>query len=132
VPVTVDIAATADGVRVKKPDAVQLAPGSRASVRLDAHTSRPGVHNVRLTLTDSSGTPIGASVTVPIRSGSVGVVIWAILATGAGILLLAILIRLVRRLRRGRRGDDDTPDDTPDETPDGSQDQETTGEGAPA
>lgn len=110
VPVTVQIASSADSVRMKRTDAVQLAANSRASVRLDAHTSRPGVHNVRLSLTDDTGTPIGASVTVPIRSGSVGVVIWAILATGAGILFLAIAIRLVRRIRGRRRGAEDPGD----------------------
>jgi len=100
VPVTVGIAADAAGVRVKKSGPVQLAPHSRASVRLEAHTSRAGVHNVGLRLTNADGDPIGAGATVPIRSGSVGVVIWVILGIGAGILLVAIAIRLVRRLRR--------------------------------
>ncbi|HJQ05801.1 MAG TPA: DUF6049 family protein [Nocardioides sp.] len=102
VPVTVQVAADATGARIDKGDPVELAAHSRASVRLDAHTSRAGVHNLRLVVVNASGTPIGASVTVPIRSGSVGVVIWVILGTGAGILFFAIAVRLVRRIRRGR------------------------------
>ncbi|HWU20174.1 MAG TPA: DUF6049 family protein, partial [Nocardioides sp.] len=103
VPVTVEITADASGARIDRTDPVELAAHSRASVRLDAHTSRAGVHNLRLVVTNSSGTPIGATVTVPIRSGSVGVVIWVILGTGAGILFFAIAIRLVRRVRRSRQ-----------------------------
>ncbi|GAB4001707.1 hypothetical protein GCM10028772_01390 [Nocardioides ultimimeridianus] len=103
VPVTVEITADANGARIDRTDPVELAAHSRASVRLDAHTSRAGVHNLRLVVTNSSGTPIGATVTVPIRSGSVGIVIWVILGTGAGILFFAIAVRLVRRLRRHRQ-----------------------------
>ncbi|GAB2980056.1 DUF6049 family protein [Nocardioides montaniterrae] len=104
VPVTVHIAAEADGARVEKVDPVALAAHSRASVRLDVHTSRAGVRNVRLELTDGSGRPIGSVVTVPIRTGSVGIVIWAILGTGAGILFAAIVIRLRRRLGKRSAG----------------------------
>jgi hypothetical protein len=104
VPVAVRIAATAEGAHVNKTDQVALAAHSRASVRLDAHTERAGVHNVSLALTDDDGTPIGSSVVVPIRSGSVGVVIWAILGSGAGILLVAIVIRLRRRFLNYRSG----------------------------
>jgi len=99
VPVSVRIAADASGAHIDKTEPVQLAAHSRASVRLDVHTDRAGVHNVRLNLTDNDGTAIGSSVTVPIRSGSVGVVIWAILGSGAGILFAAIVIRLRRRVR---------------------------------
>lgn len=102
VPVTVQVAAEASGARIDKADPVELAAHSRASVRLDAHTSRAGVHNLRLVVVSSAGTPIGATVTVPIRSGSVGVVIWVILGSGAGILFFAIGVRLVRRFRGGR------------------------------
>ncbi|GAB3853220.1 hypothetical protein GCM10028801_05490 [Nocardioides maradonensis] len=102
VPVTVQVAAEASGARIDKGDPVELAAHSRASVRLNAHTSRAGVHNLRLVVESSAGTPIGSTVTVPIRSGSVGVVIWVILGSGAGILFFAIAVRLVRRFRGGR------------------------------
>ncbi|MCL2540839.1 MAG: DUF6049 family protein [Nocardioidaceae bacterium] len=102
VPVTVAVAATAEGAHVHKSAPVALAAHSRASVRLDAHTNGPGVHNIRLTLTDKDGQPIGATATVPVRSGTVGFVIWMIIGLGAAILFVAIVVRLVRRLRTGR------------------------------
>lgn len=95
-------ATTGDGARVDIPNPIVLGANSRSTVTIDARTSRPGVHNVQLRLTDLDGNPIGADGEVPIRSGQVGVVIWLIIGAGVGILFLAIAIRLVRRIRRSR------------------------------
>ena len=106
-PVTVEIAAGADsGARVRVANPIRLAPHSRTSVPVDAEMSRSGVHNITLRVTDTDGTPLGAVDTVPLRTGQVGVVIWVIIGSGAGILFVAIAIRLVRRFRyRGAEPD---------------------------
>ena len=111
--VTVRIeAATDSGATIKAANPIVLAANSRSSVPISADMHGTGVHNVRLRLTDADGTPIGAEDELPIRSGQVGVVIWAIIGTGAGILFLAIGIRLVRRFRsRGQAGETDEQTD---------------------
>jgi hypothetical protein len=103
--VTVRIAAeSADGeveVDVREPEV--LAPDSRTTIVLDAHSTAAGVHNVTLSVTDVDGTPLGSSVEVPIRSGQVSEVIWVILGAGGAILFVAIGLRLVRRFRNRNR-----------------------------
>ena len=102
-PVTVQIQATTDrGATIKADNPIVLAARSRASIPVSADMTQPGVHNVTLRLTDSRGVPLGAEDDLPIRSGQAGVVIWAIMGVGAGILFLAIAIRLFRRFRRHR------------------------------
>ncbi|WP_145726129.1 DUF6049 family protein [Nocardioides sp. J9] len=101
VPVTVAISASADsGARIEVANPIRLAAQSRTSVPIDATMSRTGVHNVTLRITDTDGTALGGIDTLPMRTGQAGVVIWAIMGTGAGILFVAIAIRLVRRYRR--------------------------------
>ncbi|WP_408897493.1 DUF6049 family protein [Nocardioides sp. R1-1] len=101
--VTVHIEASSDDDAVlRAANPIVLAANSRSSVPISADMNGTGVHNVRLRLTDTDGTPLGAEDELPIRSGQVGVVIWVIIGTGAGILFLAIGIRLVRRFRAAR------------------------------
>lgn len=100
-PITVAIDATVDsGATIEVANPIRLAAHSRTSVPIDARMSRTGVHNVTLRLTDVDGTALGADDTLPLRTGQAGVVIWAIIGSGAGILFVAIAIRLVRRYRR--------------------------------
>jgi len=107
VPVTVMIRAESEeGLQVDVGDPVRLGPDSRTTVVLDAHTTGLGVRNVTFSLTDTEGTPLGATDRVPVRSNQVSDVIWWVLGTGAGILFLAIAVRLVRRVRAARRGQD--------------------------
>ena len=54
-------------------------------------------------MTDSDGTPLGASDQLPIRSAQVSNVIWLILGTGVALLFGAIAVRLVRRVRAAAR-----------------------------
>ncbi|UMG94197.1 DUF6049 family protein [Nocardioides sp. TF02-7] len=100
--VTVRIEATSPGgrVRVDAGEPIVLTAGSRTTVLLEAHTSDPGVHNVTLAVTDVDGTPIGATDQLPVRSNQVSDVIWVILGVGFGILVLAIVLRLLRRFRQ--------------------------------
>ncbi|MEJ7833089.1 MAG: DUF6049 family protein [Nocardioides sp.] len=113
-PVTVTIVAeSADGIQVTQPEPIELGPGSRTTVLLDARARRVGVHNVTLDLIDADGNPLGSSDQLPIRSAQVSGVIWVIMGTGAGLLFLAILVRLVRRLRSGS-GSTDEADSAPE------------------
>lgn len=121
-PVTVRIAAdTESGIAIESGDPVELAPKSRTTVVLDAHTDALGVHNVTLAVTDVEGTPLGATAVVPVRSGQVGEIIWWFIGGGTGILFVAIAIRLVRRIRgSGADETDDTDGAGDNDGPDGS------------
>ena len=102
-PVTVWLRTTSLGdVEVETSDPIELAAGSRQTVLLEASASSPGVHYVRIMVTDQAGTPLGASQRVAIRSAQVSGVIWLILGVGVGLLFLAIAIRIWRRVRSER------------------------------
>ncbi len=103
-PVTVRLAADADPplrVRVPKGD-LDLAPGARATVLLNASSSAVGIRNVTMELTDIEGSRLGSTDEVPVRSNRVSNVIWLILGTGVALLFGAIVVRLFRRIRASR------------------------------
>lgn len=103
-PVTVRLDATSDiPMTLGVPDEIQVAAGGRQGVLLEATTRQQGVHNVSLMVTSVDGTPLGGRADLPIRSARVSGVIWLIMGSGAGLLLLAIALRLVRRVRASRR-----------------------------
>jgi hypothetical protein len=77
-----------------------LGPGRRTSVRLEATSHNIGVHAVTLVATDTQGNPVGSQARFSVRTSHVSTVIWVIMAVGGGLLLLAIVIRLIRRIRR--------------------------------
>lgn len=104
-PVTVSVLAQSDSdLTVRTPDPVLLPPGGRSNVLLEVSTTSNRVHNVTLMVTDTSGSPLGSTDKLPIRSAQVSNVIWLIMGSGVGLLFLAIAIRLVRRVRTARRG----------------------------
>ncbi|MDO9494843.1 MAG: DUF6049 family protein, partial [Nocardioides sp.] len=114
-PVTVVVQSESDdGIEVSDSEPLQLTPGSQTTVLLDVHTTRRGVHDVTLYATNVDGGRLGSSDSLPIRSAQVSTVIWVIIASGAGILFLAIAARLVRRLRRRH---DPAPDPASDSSP---------------
>jgi hypothetical protein len=99
-PVTVSLKAITDAsLQVDTPAAIELAARSSQTVVLDAQATAPGVHYVRLVVTDSDGNALGSSARVPVRSAQVSEVIWVILGVGVGLLFLAIAGRLVKRIR---------------------------------
>ena len=99
-PVVVRVASRTDaGLTVPVSAPIELAPGARATVPLQANDVSPGVHDVLLRLVDPAGDPLPATDLVPIRSAQVSNVIWLIMGTGVGLLLLTIAARGVRRLR---------------------------------
>ncbi|GAA5140622.1 hypothetical protein GCM10023340_01040 [Nocardioides marinquilinus] len=101
--VTVAVAVESDDdIELSTAEQIDLAPGARATVPFTVRTSSNRVHNVRLVVTDTAGEPLGASDELPIRSAQVSGVIWLIMGTGAGLLFLAIAVRVVRRIRASR------------------------------
>ncbi len=106
-PVTVSVIGRSDaGLEVVPAEPVTLEPRSRTTLLLETRVSTPRVHDVTLLVTDADGEPIGPTDEVAIRSSQVSDVIWVIMGTGAGLLVVAIIVRLVRRVRtaRGTRG----------------------------
>jgi hypothetical protein len=103
-------------------DVGQLDLGADASttVLLRASTDKLGVYEVTLSLTDPEGSALGSSVDVPVRAAQVSRVIWLIMGVAGGLLLLAIVLRLVRRIRgTGPSGGDDGEDPPPVDDPSG-------------
>ena len=100
-PVTVRLDAVTDPLlRVTVPDSnVEIGRGARATILLNASSQAVGVRNVKLLLTDSEGTPLGSTDSLPIRSNRVSNVIWLILGTGVALLFGTIVVRLFRRIR---------------------------------
>jgi hypothetical protein len=101
VPVTVRLEAVTgtEDLTIAAPDAITLAPGQRQPVRLRADATRVGVHPVTLRATTESGTALGPAVEFSVRTSNVGTVIWFVMAAGAGILVVAVVARIVRRVR---------------------------------
>lgn len=103
-PVTVRLDAQSDiPMSLTVPDEILVGAGGRASVLLEASTTRQAVHNVSLLVTSPSGEPLGARAELPIRSAQVSNVIWLIMGSGAVLLFGMIGLRLVRRVREARR-----------------------------
>jgi hypothetical protein len=102
-PVTVSVVGRSDaGLEVVPPEPVTLAPRSRTTVLLETRVSTTRVHDVTLLVTDSEGRPLGPTDELAIRSSQVSDVIWVIMGAGAGLLFLAIAVRLWRRIRAAR------------------------------
>jgi hypothetical protein len=105
-PVTVGVRAKAlgtDKLTIPATDPITIPAGQRRAVRMSASSQQIGVFPVVLRPTDAGGDPFGVSTQFKIRSSNVGQVIWAVLAAGAVLLLVAITVRVVRRGRRRRR-----------------------------
>lgn len=100
---------------IEPSDVVEIDPGGRADLLLEAHSSVLGVHEVTLRVTDEEGQPLGSSATFPISSAQVSDVIWVVMGVGVAILFGAIVVRNVRRIRgRGGRGDEPADDVEPE------------------
>ncbi len=103
-PVTVRLEARTprDDLSIAVPEPVTLEPGQRAPVRMRAESTAIGVHEVTLRATTVAGDPIGSEVQFSVRTSNVGFVIWLVMGVGGGLLLVAIVWRIVRRVRDRR------------------------------
>ena len=65
-PVTISLKAITDAsLSVDAPATIDLAPRGSQTVLLDARAGTPGVHYVRLVVTDDTGSPLGSSPRCP-------------------------------------------------------------------
>jgi len=102
-PVTFAISARTNGdVEIRAPGALELEAGASQTVNLEATSRAVGVHEVDLQLVTSAGQPLNPGEQLNIRSNSVGKIIWVVLATGLGILAIAVPLRIYRRVRKVR------------------------------
>jgi hypothetical protein len=108
---------------ITNPGRLDLGPNASTTVLLRAATKKLGVHSVTISLVDAQGNALGSHDTVPVRAAQVSRVIWLIMGLAAGLLLLAIVLRLVRRIRGGGRppGGGDPDPDPEDEPPSGRE-----------
>lgn len=113
VPVTVGLEAqvVGDDLDVTAPDPISLGPGERAPLRLQADATSIGVHTVTIAATTADGAPLGNRTQFTVRTSNVGTFVWIVMGLGAGVLAVAIAIRLVRRVRRALAPAAETPDD---------------------
>jgi hypothetical protein len=99
-PVTVRIAVQSDGsLELQDLGPLPLNAEARFRILPRVTANRPGIHQVRLVVTDSQGRPLGDSTNLQIRAAQVSGLIWLLLAGGATLLFGTIAIRLVRRIR---------------------------------
>jgi hypothetical protein len=99
VTVGLDISTPGSTLRVNRMAPVTLGPGRRTSIRLRARSDDIGVHAVTLATTDSQGVLLGPTTQFSVRTSHVSTVIWVLMAVGGGLLLIAIVVRLMRRIR---------------------------------
>lgn len=84
------------------PSPIKLAAGSRATVRLHAHASTVGVHEVTLRAVTSADHAVGRPLVFSVRTSQIGRVFWMVLAGGM-VLLVLLVARRVRQRIRARR-----------------------------
>ena len=103
--VTVGLSATVSGgpLRLSTPDPVELPPGGRRPMRIEADSTDIGVHQVTLQPVSETGRALGQTSTLSVRSSKVGLILWVIMAGGAAALFGAITVRTVRRILAHRR-----------------------------
>lgn len=105
-PVTVDITLDSDGsMTMEELEPISISAGSRRRILPSVKANRPGIHQARLVVTDTNGTPLGQSDGMQIRAAEVSGLIWLLLAGGALLLFGTIAVRLVRRIRDRKKSE---------------------------
>jgi hypothetical protein len=106
VPVTVGLEATTRDpeLTIDTPEPINLGPGERAPIRLQADANSIGVHTVTIAATTLQGSRLGASTQFTVRTSNVGTFVWIVVGLGFAVLAVAIVIRLVRRIRGAAAG----------------------------
>ncbi len=129
VPVTVGLEATTRDpeLTIATPEPINLGPGERAPIRLQADANSIGVHTVTIAATTLQGSRLGASTQFTVRTSNVGTFVWIVVGLGFAVLAVAIVIRLVRRIRGAaarRGGGADEQGDDPGVGPGGEGEQQ--------
>ncbi|HET6652442.1 MAG TPA: DUF6049 family protein [Nocardioides sp.] len=129
VPVTVGLEATTRDpeLTIATPEPINLGPGERAPIRLQADANSIGVHTVTIAATTEQGSRLGADTQFTVRTSNVGTFVWIVVGLGFAVLAVAIVIRLVRRVRAAaarRAGGPDDPGDDPGTGPGGDGEQQ--------
>ncbi len=103
-PVTVGLRATAPGatLALETPGAVDLAPGGRSAIRINARSTDIGIHLVTLQPVTADGVAVGQPSTLSIRSSRVGFILWVVMGVGGGLLLVLVVVRIWRRVQQRR------------------------------
>jgi hypothetical protein len=104
-PVTVGLRAgvSDESLDLTVPEAVELPPRGRGPVRIDASATDIGIHLVTLQPVSASGTALGESSRLSIRTSNVGFILWVIMGVGGAALFVMIAFRIVRRITQRRR-----------------------------
>lgn len=108
--VDVDVSATGrSGLKLEQVEPVQVPRWRKATASVTARAQEPGTYRVRAQLrTSQDGEPVGRPVTFQVRVTGFGQVGWAIIGAGVGLLVFAMVFRVVKRIRR--RSEDGTAD----------------------
>lgn len=91
-----------EALTVTPPEPLTLNGGARASLRLEARSTGFGVSEITLTPATVDGDPLPSTSQINVRRSQVGIVIWVVMGVGAGVLVVALALRVVRG-RRSRR-----------------------------
>lgn len=108
VEVSVDVRTRVPGMLDVAPlDTVVIPPNRRETQAVTAEMTQGGVVQVDVGLATPAGTTFGERKDFAVRSTEYGLVGWAVLGVGIGLLTFATIIRIVRRLRgRGAASSD--------------------------
>jgi hypothetical protein len=93
------------GFEIKDVGEVEIQPGQKRSLRLDASVKRTGTFVVRGQLTTPGRGALGQEIELSVRSTAYGGLALGVTGLAFAVLVGAVLVRLVRRLRAR----DDTP-----------------------
>jgi hypothetical protein len=100
VPVAVRVSLTTPpGFAVSDVGVVRIPAGDKRTVRVPASVQRTGTFTVRGQLTTPAQGPLGAQITLSVRSTAYGGLALGITGLAFAVLVGAVLVRLVRRLR---------------------------------
>lgn len=103
-PIRVGLHAISDGpgVRIDNLKPMQMAAGQRTTVRLQAHASKIGVHEVAVVPMTGQHRRFGTGFSFTLRTSQVGRWFWVILLVVGALLVLLILRRIVVRVQTHR------------------------------
>jgi Family of unknown function (DUF6049) len=102
-PVIVHLSFTANpaGVSAELPDRITIPAGHTVQVPVKVHVVGGGVFPATVQLSNVAGTKLSSPVTILLKSTAYGLVALAVTYTALGVLLVALVVRLIRRVRRG-------------------------------